>query len=246
MVDLRDWIVEEVAEGVTRLGTGLVGFHLLEEGGRFTLVDGAFPKYLPHLESYLAGRGSDLHAISAQVLTHHHADHRGMTEHIRTETHGAVWVHEEDRPYISRQQKPPMPPLWKPHVFRAFAHMLKSGIAKTPPVLEADTFADGDIVDVPGRPRVIHVPGHTVGNSALVVGDKAVITGDAMVNLNIFTWEPGPRIPADFFNEDSDLALGSLARLRGLRPQVLLPSHGLPWTGSIDDAVDAALAIGVY
>jgi hypothetical protein len=29
------------------------------------------------------------------------------------------------------------------------------------PVAEASTFADEEVLDVPGRPRVIHAPGHT-------------------------------------------------------------------------------------
>lgn len=55
-----------------------------------------------------------------------------------------------------------------------------------PPILEVSTFADGEVTDVPGRPRVIHVPGHSEGMSALHVPSRdTVFLGDAFVTLDM-------------------------------------------------------------
>lgn len=246
MKNLLDPIVAEVRPGVHRLGTGHTAFYLLEEDGRFTLVDGAFPKYFEHLRAFLASRGKDIDAIEAQVLTHHHADHRGMTERIRTETNGPVWIHHVDEPLLTVREPPPRAPIWRRNVFKVFTHMLKNGIARTPAVLDASTFDDGEVIDVPGRPRAILVPGHTGGNCAFDLGDGTLITGDALITIDIVTWEVRPSIPARFFNDDSEQALESLTRFKGLSAEHLLPGHGPVWEGSIDEAVKTARQIGVY
>jgi hypothetical protein len=49
-------------------------------------------------------------------------------------------------------------PLWKPPVLHVVAHCLRNGVARTAPVAEASGFGDGEVLDVPGRPRVIHTP----------------------------------------------------------------------------------------
>jgi glyoxylase-like metal-dependent hydrolase (beta-lactamase superfamily II) len=38
---------------------------------------------------------------------------------------------------------------------------------KPRPIRELTTYADGETLDVPGRPRVIHTPGHTSGHCSL-------------------------------------------------------------------------------
>jgi len=37
------------------------------------------------------------------------------------------------------------------------------------------TFADGDKLDVPGHPQVVHAPGHTDGSAALFLEDRSVL-----------------------------------------------------------------------
>lgn len=229
-----------------RLGTGLTAFHLLEEGGRYTLVDGGFPRYFQQLAGFLAERGKSLDAIEAQVLTHHHPDHRGMTERIRKETGGPVWIHRVDKPHLSVRPPAVRAPIWRPYVFKAVAHMVRNGLMRIPPVLEASTFEDGEVLDVPGRPRAMTVPGHTAGNCVLQLGDGMLISGDALITIDIFTWKVRPSIPASFFNDDSEQAVDSLTRLEGLDANTLLPGHGPIWRGPIAEAVETARRVGVY
>lgn len=246
MESLADRYVQEVGPGVFRLGTGFTAYYLIEGGGRFTLVDGAFPGYLPQLIGFLDQRNLDLDAIEAQVLTHHHPDHRGMTEHVREQADAPVHIHTMDAPRVKEKPPAPKAPIWRPKVFRAVAHMLRNGVARTPPVLEVSTYDDGSVLDVPGRPRVLGVPGHTAGNCALLIGDDLLITGDALITINIYTWERTPLIPAAFFNDDSELALESLSVLEDLEVAILLPGHGPVWEGPIEDAVAAARRTGIY
>jgi glyoxylase-like metal-dependent hydrolase (beta-lactamase superfamily II) len=49
---------------------------------------------------------------------------------------------------------------------------------------------------VPGRPRVIHAPGHTAGNVALSLADRDVlIVGDTLGTLSFSRGESGPQLP---------------------------------------------------
>ena len=63
---------------------------------------------------------------------------------------------------------------------------LRKGGLRTPPLTEVATFGDGATLDVPGAPRVIHVPGHSPGNAALhFAGHDALLVGDAFATLAV-------------------------------------------------------------
>jgi glyoxylase-like metal-dependent hydrolase (beta-lactamase superfamily II) len=116
---------------------------------------------------------------------------------------------------------------------------------KVVPVAEVSTFADGESIDVPGRPRAVHMPGHTSGMSAVYFGSRsALMTGDSLVLRNPLTGRTGPQIAPAALNRDSQQALRSLDGLAGLTADVLLPGHGDPWTNGVPEAVRMAKAAG--
>lgn len=91
------------------------------------------------------------------------------------------------------------------------------------------------------RPRVIHTPGHTSGQCALLLSDRGVLlSGDALVTLDPYTGRRGPRLVAPAATADSDLALSSLDRLVDCGARIVLPGHGKPWRSGADAAVAAA------
>ena len=121
-------------------------------------------------------------------------------------------------------------------------HFLRNGVARTEPVAEASGFAD-EILDVPGRPRVIHTPGHA-GNAALSLADREVlIVGDTLATLSLSHGESGPQLLPRFLNEDHDRALASLEKIEPVKARWVLPGHGLPWEGSPQQAVKLARQI---
>jgi glyoxylase-like metal-dependent hydrolase (beta-lactamase superfamily II) len=98
------------------------------------------------------------------------------------------------------------------------------------------TFADGETLDLPGSPRIIHVPGHTPGSVAVhVPAVDALFVGDAMTTGNVLTGEWGPR-PAPFTLEPG-AALASLSRLEAVQATWVLPGHGAPWRGGVAEAI---------
>jgi glyoxylase-like metal-dependent hydrolase (beta-lactamase superfamily II) len=74
-----------------------------------------------------------------------------------------------------------------------------------PPVADVRRFADDEeSLDVPGSPRVVACPGHTLGHCALHLPERDVLlAGDAIVTLDPYTALRGPRLVARAATADS-------------------------------------------
>ena len=95
---------------------------------------------------------------------------------------------------------------------------------------------DGATLDVPGAPRVVHVPGHTPGSVALHMPSvDAIFVGDALTTHNVLTGEQGPRLAP--FTLQPNQALSSLGRLDGIEATWVLPGHGDAWAHGVTSAL---------
>jgi glyoxylase-like metal-dependent hydrolase (beta-lactamase superfamily II) len=227
----------EIAPGIRRLGPGLVNVYLLDDAGAVTIVDAGAPGYWRALPAELAAMGRTFDDVRAVVLTHAHTDHLGFAERIRRERGVPIRVHVDDVPLT----RAPRYPKWQGSLrigpaLRFLAFALRNGMARIPPILEVGAFADGEILDVPGRPRVIHVPGHSEGMAALHVPSRgAIFIGDAFVTLDVLSGTTGPRLSP--FNADRVRAFASLTRLDGIDARLVLPGHGDPWSQGLRAAL---------
>jgi glyoxylase-like metal-dependent hydrolase (beta-lactamase superfamily II) len=241
---------DPIAAGVQRLGSSLVNFYLVEENGRYTLVDAGLPRQFDDLVRRLNELGIDIHDIDAVVLTHAHPDHIGMAERLRTEAQARVHVHGADAQMarIGRQPTNPawvIPYLWRPTAWRPLVHLARGGGLRVPRVEDLATFMDGAVLDVPGHPTVIATPGHSHGHSSLLFGDRGVLlTGDALCSRNPLTGRVGPQLMPRAFNASTDQALASLDRLADVDAETLLFGHGEPWRQGARSAVERALERG--
>ncbi len=236
----------DAVDGVHRCGSDRVNWYLVEENDGLTVVDTGFPTHWSQLLERLDAMGRDVAAIDACILTHAHPDHIGFAERLR-EAGVPVWLHEAD---VQRARDGGDPPLgefakrlWRPAVARYLVEVVRSDGTAIPPVTGVETFSDGDELDVPGQPRVVHVPGHTEGEAAFWLPDRGVLLcGDALATVDFETWRGrSPRLLPAWLNRDHQQARRSLSKLESLGEVALLPGHGDPWTGRMADVVENAV-----
>jgi glyoxylase-like metal-dependent hydrolase (beta-lactamase superfamily II) len=229
----------EVAKGIHRIGTGLVNVYLIRDGDQVTIIDAGAPAYWSQLPAALAEMGSSLDKVHSVVLTHGHSDHVGFAERIRREKGTPIRIHEADAALARGEVPNPskgLGPIRIRPMLGFFLWGLRNGGLRIKAIREVVTFGDGATLDVPGSPRVILVPGHTPGSAVLHVPSlNALFTGDAMATRSVMTGVTGPQIAP--FTADRKQALESLSRLEGVEAGTVLPGHGDPWTGGVDEAV---------
>lgn len=236
----------KVAPGISRLTHGISNFYLIDRGGRLALVDAGVPRDWSHLVVALQSMGRNTSDLDAIVLTHAHSDHTGFAERARSTGSVKVWVHQADAEVAKGGTQPPNegkagPYLRHLEAWRTLFGLLFTGGTKIVPILDASTFSDGAVLDVPGKLVVVQVPGHTAGSSALLLEDGGVVfTGDALVMRNPLTGRKGPQIMPRALNQSSQTALASLARLESLPADLVLSGHGEPWAEGIASAVKQA------
>lgn len=240
----------EVAPGVHRLTLGVVNWYLVEEGGRAVAVDAGTPRDWPLLLTSLESLGLPPERLEAILLTHAHPDHVGFAERARREAGASVRVHEADAS-VARGERPGknerglLPYLLRAEAYRTTFSLLRRGGGRIIPVAEVSTVADGETLDLPARPQVIHAPGHTPGSCALgLEGRRVVLTGDVLVTRNPLTGRVGPQIMPAALNRDSRQAMASLDGLESLEADLLLPGHGEPWGEGVAEAVRRARTAG--
>ena len=241
----------EVAAGVHRLTRGICNFYLIEDAGKLVLVDAGAPGDWSLLVLTIGALGRRLGDLDAVLLTHAHADHTGFAERARTTAQARVLIHEADAAQARGAKPAKNDGTLRTHLlhlelYRTTFSLLRRGAFRIVPIRELSSFADGEVLDVPGRPRVLHAPGHTPGTAALQIESRGVLlSGDALVTRNPLTGRVGPQIMPAAFNRDTPEALASLAALDGIAADTILPGHGEPWTQGASEAVRVARAAGV-
>src|SRR4051812_42546026 len=149
------------------------------------------------------------------------------------------------RPKTNTPEKT-LPYLLFPATVAFVAHAIKNGATKPDAMPASVPLVDGGTADVPGRPLVRHVPGHTDGSCVLEFQEHGVtFVGDLLCTV-----EPrlgrrdDPQLQSRGSNRNSVQALESLEKLSGIDSRLVLPGHGSPWAEGIEAAVESARRIG--
>lgn len=236
-----------VAEGVHRLEDVYTNWYLVQEAGRLTLIDAGLPGDWAAFTKALGRLGLSLTDVDAVLVTHHHPDHAGNAERLRA-SGARVLSHPADAPYLRGERhlsnRGIVRYLWRPWYAQYLLRYAAKGITRTPAIAAIEDLADGERVDVPGAPRVVHVPGHTPGSCALLLEDRGLLfSGDALVTLDVARGprgQQGPQIVRGPHTDDATRALESLEVLAATKAGVVLPGHGDPWTDGVQTAVEQA------
>jgi glyoxylase-like metal-dependent hydrolase (beta-lactamase superfamily II) len=240
----------DVVPGVHRVEEAYTNLYLVEDEGGVTVVDSGVPTAWAALLSALGTIGRSSDEVRALVLTHAHFDHLGFAERARSQLRVPVYVHEDDVPLTRhplqyRHERPRS--LYFATQVRALpivAALVRARAFWPTPVREVTRYTGGSL-PVPGSPQVVPTPGHTLGHCALHLPDRdVVIAGDAVVMLDPYTAERGPKIVAGAATADSERALRTLDALAETEASTVLTGHGEAWRGGAAAAVEAARAAG--
>lgn len=173
----------------------------------------------PALKAGLAGLGVELAQVTDVLVTHIHLDHAGAAGWLAQETGATVHVHSVGAPHLAD------PTRLLASARRIYGDAMDALWGETAPVPagQVHALADGDVIDAAGRRiHAVDTPGHAWHHMAYLL-DGLCFTGDvAAVRLPALTHVRVPTPPPEI---DLPTWRHSLARLRTLRPDRLVPTH---------------------
>ena len=219
----------QIAPSVYRVGNDIIAAYLVVGDDGVTVVDAGLGGHWRELVRELTRLGRSLDDVRGVVLTHGDTDHLGFAERLRVERGVPVHVHVADASRARGEEKAHASfGSWRPGATaRFFAYAATHGGFRTRYVREVREVADGDVLDLPGSPRIVGLPGHSPGSVAVhFPALDAVLVGDALTTRDVLTGRTGPQ-PAPFTDDEAQ-ALRSLDRLAELDARWVLPGHGAP------------------
>jgi glyoxylase-like metal-dependent hydrolase (beta-lactamase superfamily II) len=251
--------VETIADGVHRIplplhdfpGLKAVNVYALEDSSGLSLIDSGADDLISHdsLEAGLKHLGYTLHDVRQVVVTHVHYDHLGQATAISRSTGAEVCLGEGERLSFEQLAFEPerFPVLRTTWLERCGAHeFVLEMIADPdfgPKLVDWDRpgrwINDGDRIGIGDRSLVaLATPGHTRGHMSFEDLDRRLLfSGDHVL--------PHITPSIGFESQRSATALGdflsSLARVRNLSVDVVLPAHGEVFT-DLSGRVDELLA----
>lgn len=241
--------VDEVAAGTWRINDGVANFYLRKEGKSGLLIDAGCRGSAPGLARALRLAALSVEEIVGVLLTHAHIDHVGVAERVRRRSEATVFLHGDDEEMARVRGGPVLrfqTLLGLNWGARTAWSLARSRCLPYPAIGEMLEVEDGEVLDLPGRPRVIWMPGHTMGSCAfLFEGISTLFSGDALVTAvqagGAVTCLASPAA----FDDDPVLALESVGRLEGVGAGLILPGHGPDFSEGVPAAIAQARAAGV-
>ena len=195
---------------------GYVSALVVDVGDGVVLIDAGEDPAARAILAALAEEGRGPGDVRAILLTHGHRDHRGG---VGAFPGAEVYAHAAELPWLrgERAYGGPIPRLSGHHAPLAVDHAV----------------TDGEVVELGARRfRAFHVPGHTAGSVAWLVGGVLVL-GDAAHAETGGALAPSPWVFSDDVAADRASLEGLPARLEaaGARVDWLVFSHSAPLRG---------------
>lgn len=213
------------------------------------LIDSGYIGQRDELVESLQAVGREPQDVRAVLVTHAHADHIGGASWLAEEHGTPVYSSPHEVAHLHRSYLQQVTPLkvvknaLRPGVVAwasSIAPLLGGDAALAIPSATAAPMVGG-VVQVPGSPRLVNLPGHTSGHAAYFYEDLGIIvTGDGLVTGHRTSKQTGPQMLAGMFHHDLPQAHESLARIAPLGATTLLPGHGPAWMGHMAHAVELA------
>lgn len=206
------------------LHSRIANLYLIDTDTGVVVVDTGFGNAAPFVLKKLKELERSPRDVRLIFLTHAHVDHIGSAAALRRLTGAPIGLHRADASKA-----------------RAGRHNLPNGRGPTGKVLEHTfnglrlkfryepfepdvCFEEGDTLREFGlNARVLYTPGHTRGSLSLVLPERVLLVGDAIINQI--------RVAMPLYGEDTEQAYDSLRKIMGLHARVIYSGHGEPFSG---------------
>jgi glyoxylase-like metal-dependent hydrolase (beta-lactamase superfamily II) len=246
----RQFKVDEVAAGTWRINDGLANFYLRKERTSALVIDAGCRRSARGLAKALRLANLAVSDVVAVLLTHSHIDHVGIAERLHRRSDAAIYLHPDDNamafcatPGFLGGIKTRLGMDWG---LKVAWGLFRGGCLPYPVISDLTAVTDGEVLDLPGRPRVIWMPGHTMGSCAfLFEGISTLFTGDALVTAADRDGTVRCLASPAAYDDDPALALESVDRLADVQAGLILPGHGPDFSEGVAVAVAQARATGV-
>ena len=218
----------QLAPNLHRIGSDHVNVYLVADDTGVTVIDAGISGLWQEFLAELLAMKRTLDEVRAVLLTHGDTDHIGFAERLRRDHGVPVYVHRGDAARARGEEK--TSPSWGEvkvvPLLRFLTYAGLRGGLRTRHLTEVRELEGGEELDLPGRPRVVPMPGHSPGSVAYYVpAVEAVFVGDALTRRT-----SSPACGAAPFTDDPALAISHCAT-SGPRRRMGAPGHGA-WSGA--------------
>jgi len=223
-----------------RIGDDIVAMHAVVTDEGITLIDAGLPGDRGILQQALATAGRRPEDIRGVVLTHGDSDHIGVAEWLRTAYDVPTFVHEADAARAQGEKTPGASggAMRLGPALQFFAAALRRGGLRTKHLGAVRTMRDGDVLDLPGTPEIIGLPGHSPGSVAIrVPAVDAIFVGDALTTRHVLNGSTDVQLGP--FSDAPEQTPESLERLRALPERTVVVGHGPIFHGTAADMIAA-------
>ncbi len=213
-------MIRQITNQLCEISLGMVNAHLLRYGSELILIDTGSPGDAVKIAAALKELGHTPADLTHILITHCHADHAGGLAGLQELSPAITFMHHLDAAAV-RQGKA-MRPLY-PAPGRLNRLLFRRFIAPSPPTIQPGRIdqlvEDEELLPLAGGMRIIHAPGHSAGQVALLWEPAGVLfAADAVTNLPWLNYSLG--------YEDFQLGRQTAARLSCLTFAIACFGHG--------------------
>ncbi len=212
-------VAKLVVPGLWEISLGVVNSFLLDNDDGLALIDTGVPGSAPKILEAIREIGRQPADLRSILVTHCHVDHAGSLAELKRITGATATMHPLDAAMV-RQGQAARPLTPTPGIVNALICRFLIGNApkEVEPAEVEHEANDGDIL--PGGLKAIHVPGHCLGQIALLWDRGVLFAADSAANVFGLALSP--------LHEDLAEGKRSLAKLSGFDFDVAVFGHGKP------------------
>jgi glyoxylase-like metal-dependent hydrolase (beta-lactamase superfamily II) len=213
----------EVAPGLYEVALGYVNAFIVADDDGLTLIDTGRADSVVKIVEAIAEIGRQSSDVGHILVTHAHYDHAGGLAELKRLSGATAVMHPADAILVGsgRALRPGFGKVAPGLLNKLFARLFLKNPVTTVELTPIEVqVLDGTTVPAAGGMTAVHVPGHSLGQSAFLwpKHGRVLFAADAAMNMLGLRLMPG--------HEDVEVSLESVRKLAGLEFEIACFGHG--------------------